>query len=261
MAPVYIRSLMILLWVWGNVTGVWGQAARLPGPTPLPAAQTPAASGGVSLQGNVLSVQIQDEELRTVLQNIATQGNIELRHMEGIPDQRISIQFSALPVVEGLKRLLRMVEIPGYAIITAKQGKVVKVQRIVFVGGDATSGGTRRSGSSVASLPTSRSRAVSPRAGAQEGTKEGERSEPTGSTSVFEDLKTNATARRLVNQLMHPNEQVRERALESLVRLVREDDKQRDLLEFVEPLMEDLAAEDKETQEAAREEIRQLLRR
>ena len=58
---------------------------------------------------------------------------------------------------------------------------------------------------------------------------------------------------------MHPNEQVRERAFESLVRLVGEDEKQRDLLEFLEPLMEDLSAEDKETQEEAREELRKLL--
>ena len=60
---------------------------------------------------------------------------------------------------------------------------------------------------------------------------------------------------------MHPNEQVRERAFEGLVRLVREDDKQRSLMELLEPLMEDLASEDQATQDGAREEIRKLLSR
>ena len=79
--------------------------------------------------------------------------------------------------------------------------------------------------------------------------------------TVFDDLKGNATARRLLSQIMHPNEQVRERALESLVKLTQEDGKQRDLLEFLEPLMEDLSSDDKATQDEAREEIRKLLTR
>jgi hypothetical protein len=61
--------------------------------------------------------------------------------------------------------------------------------------------------------------------------------------------------------MMHPNEQVRERAFEGLVRLVREDDKQRALMELLEPLMEDLGSEEKATQDGAREEIRKLLSR
>jgi hypothetical protein len=40
-----------------------------------------------------------------------------------------------------------------------------------------------------------------------------------------------------------------------------EDEKQRDLLEFLEPLMEDLSSEDKATQDEAREELRKLLNR
>ncbi len=60
---------------------------------------------------------------------------------------------------------------------------------------------------------------------------------------------------------MHPNEQVRERALERLVRLVDSDDKQAELLEFLEPLMEDLASEDRTEREEARQEVRKLLRR
>ena len=79
--------------------------------------------------------------------------------------------------------------------------------------------------------------------------------------NVFDEIKSNAAARRLLSQMMHPNEQVRERAFEGLVRLVREDDKQRALMELLEPLMEDLGSGDKATQDEAREEIRKLLSR
>jgi hypothetical protein len=79
--------------------------------------------------------------------------------------------------------------------------------------------------------------------------------------NIFDEIKSNAAARRLLSQMMHPNEQVRERAFEGLVRLVREDDKQRALMELLEPLMEDLGAGDQATQDEAREEIRKLLSR
>jgi hypothetical protein len=79
--------------------------------------------------------------------------------------------------------------------------------------------------------------------------------------NVFDEIKSNAAARRLLSQMMHPNEQVRERAFEGLVRLVREDDKQRALMELLEPLMEDLGSGEQAAQDEAREEIRKLLSR
>jgi hypothetical protein len=88
-----------------------------------------------------------------------------------------------------------------------------------------------------------------------------ETSENGEAASVFEDIKTNTAARRLLSQLVHPNEQVRERALERLVRLVENDDKQAELLEFLEPLMEGLSSEDRTERDEAQQEIRKLLRR
>jgi hypothetical protein len=64
-----------------------------------------------------------------------------------------------------------------------------------------------------------------------------------------------------LSQLVHPNEQVRERALESLIQLMGEDQKQAQLLEFLEPLMDDMASDDKAAREEARAEIRKLLSR
>jgi hypothetical protein len=60
---------------------------------------------------------------------------------------------------------------------------------------------------------------------------------------------------------VHPNEQVRERALERLVQLVGDDQKQAELLEFLEPIMDDLASEDKGARDEARAELRKLLSR
>jgi hypothetical protein len=79
--------------------------------------------------------------------------------------------------------------------------------------------------------------------------------------AVFEELTTNTTARRLLSQLVHPNEQVRERALESLLQFVGEDQRQAQFLEFVEPLLDDMASDDKTVREEARAEIRDLLNR
>jgi hypothetical protein len=222
-----------------------------------------------------LSVDIQDQDLSTVVERIASLAQIELRHPEGMPNRRVSIRFSSLSVVDGLKRLFRAAEVPGYLLQTAKQGDRMQVQRIIFLPEEATAGtsvgrGTQRAPQVVAAQPPQPPRPVppgvppaaatvpQPPAPSQEGSKAEE-----GRTSgnVFDDIKSNAAARRLLSQMMHPNEQVRERAFEGLVRLVREDDKQRALMELLEPLMEDLGSEDKATQDEAREEIRKLLSR
>ena len=86
---------------------------------------------------------------------------------------------------------------------------------------------------------------------------EGEKAD---SHSVIERITGNLTARRLLSSLLHPEEQVRERALEGLMRLV-DDSKWDELLEFFEPLMKDLASEAPERREDARTKIRGLLPR
>jgi hypothetical protein len=193
-----------------------------------------------------------------------------VRHLDSLADSRVSVDFTALPVVDGLKRILRAAGVAGYALVTTPSGDEERARRLVFLKG-AEGGGARRSTPTAAAIPGPAGARRPPpppqpqptqenQPAQQEQQQEEESEDQQSSATVFEDLKANATARRLLNQLIHPNEQVRERALEGIVRLIREDDKQRDLLEFLEPLMEDLAAEDKDTQEEAREEIRQLLR-
>jgi hypothetical protein len=220
----------------------------------------------VTLQENRLSVDVREQDLRAVLETIATQGGIEVRHVEGLPNTRVSVRFATLPVLDGLKRLFRAADVTNYALITDSAGENVQVRRILFLPVPETASSTRPA------LPTRR-----PLPGATPGgpvatepnpvqavpqQAEGDRRDETSSgASVFDDIKNNTAARRLLSQLVHPNEQVRERALERLVQLVGDDQKQAELLETLEPLIENLAAEDKATRDEARTEIRKLLNR
>jgi hypothetical protein len=243
-----------------------------PGSTAPATAQAPqplSQNAKIALDQNGLSVDVQDQDLSAIVQRIAELARIELRHPEGIPNRRVSIRFSSLPVVNGLKRLLRAAEVPGYLLQTAKKGGSVHVQRLVFLPEEGTTGtstghAAQRTPQVVAAQPPQPPRPVTPGVPPAAATVPPPASpappqEENG--NVFDEIKSNAAARRLLSQIMHPNEQVRERAFEGLIRLVREDDKQRALMELLEPLMEDLGSEDKATQDEAREEIRKLLSR
>ena len=211
----------------------------------------------VSLRNNQLDIDVQGQDLHDIVNEIATQGDIKISKLEGLPNKQLSLRFSNLPVVTGLKRLFRAAEIESYVLVTDAQGDAVRVQRIMFFPpSDGRSQIQTRSEISRQS-PAAPALPLPPTSEDREGSD----SEGGESGSVFEDLKTNTAARRLLSQLVHPNEQVRERALERLIRLVDSDDKQAELLEFLEPLMEELASEDETVREAARQEVRKLLRR
>jgi hypothetical protein len=247
-----------------------GSTATVPAQAPQPLSQ----NAKITLDQNGLSVEVQEQDLSAVVERIAELARIELRHPEGMPNRRVSIRFSALSVANGLKRLFRAAEVPGYLLQMAKQGDNVRVQRIVFLPEEGTpvtsvGRGAQRTPQVVAAQPPPPPRSAMP--GVPPGPvpqppttppQEAARADE-GRTSgnVFDEIKSNAAARRLLSQMMHPNEQVRERAFEGLVRLVREDDKQRALMELLEPLMEDLGSGEQATQDEAREEIRKLLSR
>jgi hypothetical protein len=224
----------------------------------------PAASGGILLKGGLLSVNLREQELRAVLEDIAAQGDIDIRHVDGLPAKRVSLRFDDMPLVEGLKRLFRVADLNGYALITKTRGGQVQVQRIVFLAAEEGVSNARLASRPPRSVPQPRApsgQAVTPPepSPSTEEKTNGETAEESG--SVFDEIKRNTTARRLLSQLVHPNEQVRERALERLIQTVSDDAKQAELLEFLEPLMEQLASENKEDRDEARGEIRKLLRR
>src|SRR5262245_28573618 len=113
-----------------------GSTATVPAQAPQPLSQ----NAKITLDQNGLSVDVQDQDLSAVIERIAELARIELRHPEGIPNRRVSIRFSSLAVIDGLKRLLRAADVPGYLLQTAKQGNSVRVQRIVFLPEEGTPG-------------------------------------------------------------------------------------------------------------------------
>lgn len=231
----------------------WSEDVSLHRPAdPIRVAQRSAPSSDISVRDDLLSVNIQEQELQSVIESIASQGDIEVENFSELPPTRISLRFDNLPLVDGLKRILHAAAVSGYAMITAEQDGNTRVQRLIFLG--AAPGAPS---SQVAARPqrSEPSRTARPTNEATSEQSEG------GPTSVFDDIKRDATMRRLLSQLLHTNEQVRERALERLVRMVEDDIKQAELLDALEPLLEDLAAEDSGIQEDARTEIRDLLRR
>ncbi|WP_143309003.1 hypothetical protein [Candidatus Entotheonella palauensis] len=222
------------------------------------AAPDPLRVAAVSLRDNQLDINVQDQDLHDILNDIAAQGGIRISQLEGLPKKRLSLRFSKLPVVTGLKRLFRAAEVESYVLVTEAQGETMRVQRIMFF--PPSNGRSRTRPRRGASRRPAAAPALRPPA-SEERESDDDDDDDSDSGSVFEVLKTNTAARRLLSQLVHPNEQVRERALERLVRLVDSDDKQAELLEFLEPLMEDLASEDRTEREEARQEVRKLLRR
>ncbi|HEY7496017.1 MAG TPA: hypothetical protein VIH59_33565 [Candidatus Tectomicrobia bacterium] len=270
---------MLLLLVYCGASPVLGvetpRLSRRPPPpqTPAPgpavgAVRESAPTGpvsGVTLQENRLSVDLREQDVRAVIETVAAQGNIEVRHPEGLPNTRISVRFTDLPVLDGLKRILRTADVTGYVLITDTAGPEVQVRRMLFLPVAESSSSTRPSAALRRPPMSQPSPAPAPEPNPAQSVPppqaESERREETSGGSVFEDIKNNTAARRLLSQLVHPNEQVRERALERLVQLVGDDQKQAELLETLEPLMENLASEEKTTRDDARVEIRRLLNR
>ncbi len=250
--------------------GVLGGAIIPPGGGPGTAASQPpqplSASTKISVDERGLSVEVLEQDFAVVMDRIAELARIEVKHLDNLPNRRVSIRFTALPVVEGLRRLLRAADVPGYLFMTDKQDGA-RVQRIVFLPEEGTAGtGGGRVAARAAAAPVFRPPNIPPQSAAVPPPTPLPQEEPTAATgqanaTVFDEVKSNAAARRLLSQMMHPNDQVRERAMEGLVRIVREDSKQRELLELLTPLMEDLGSEDQATQDAAREEIRKMLAR
>ena len=131
-----------------------GSTATVPAKAPQPLSQ----NAKITLDQNGLSVDVQDQDLSAIVERIAELARIELRHPEGMPNRRVSIRFSSLPVINGLKRLFRAAEVPGYLLQTAKQGNNVRVQRIVFLPEEGTTGasagrGAQRAPQVVAAQP------------------------------------------------------------------------------------------------------------
>ena len=84
---------------------LWAQSRiipRNPSPPPAQAASpgantaqpsSPAGPVTVTLKDNRLSVEAQEGDLRALIERIATQGNINVRHLDSLSSSRFSVRF------------------------------------------------------------------------------------------------------------------------------------------------------------------------
>ena len=246
---------LALALIGGSNASIWAQ------PTGGGNNESPDRVAGVVLEQGILSVDVQDADFGAVFRDIASRAQIEVSNLDGLPNRRISTQFNSLSLMDGVKRLLRVAGVPGFALITAHTEDGVKIERILFLDANERAGAgpravaaprtaTRRARRLAARSARTRSRAATPGP---------ERND--SAPAVVEELKANPETERLLNQVVDSNAQVREQAIEGLMRLASGTSRQRDLFEALEPYMDDLRHGDEETREAAREDIRALLRR
>lgn len=252
----FLGFSLVLILGGGSISSTWAQRAGTADP-----GLSHRVAGVVFAQGG-LSVDVRDEDFGAIFRDIALQAQIDVSNLDGLPSRRISTRFTDLSLVEGLKRLLRVAGVSGYALITARTEDGVKIERILFLDAN-TSAGVRSRAAAEPRTATRRARRVaarSERARSRTAARNPQRKDR-ASTSVFEALKANPETERLLNQVAHPDEQVREQAIEGLMRLARDTNKQQDLIEALAPYMDDLRHGDEEAREEAREDIRSMLSR
>ncbi|MCY4514137.1 MAG: hypothetical protein OXC69_03210 [Candidatus Tectomicrobia bacterium] len=215
---------------------------------------------GVVVTRDSLSVDVKEEDFSAVFRDIASQAQIDVSNLDGLPVRRISTQFVDLSIMDGVKRLLRVANVAGYVIMTAHSEGDVRIERILFL--DANS--NARAAPRAASPPRAarrRARRLGARSERARPTTANPREKSNGSTAVLEDLRASPETERLLNQAVDADEQGREQAIEGLMRLAGGSDRKRELMEALGPQLDDLRHGDEETREEARDVILSMMRR
>ena len=247
---------LVLVLLAGNLSPVQPQETDAPD-------QEPARRvAGVVIRGDNLSVDVREEDFAAVFRHIASQVQFDVSNLDGLRQRRISTQFTDLAVMEGVKRLLRVAGVAGYVIVTAHSEDHVTIERVLFLGANGNTGTVARVSvpQRVARRRARRMSARSERARSRPAANSPQESSE-GSTGKLEDLRASPETEQLLNQAVHPDKQVREQAIESLVRLVRGSDRKRDVMEALGDHLDDLRHGDEETREEAREDILSMIRR
>ena len=228
-------------------------------------APDPAAAGGatgVVITGDALSVDVREEDFAAVFRSLAAQVPFTVANLDALPPRRISTRFTGLPVMAGVKRLLRVAGVAGYAIITAPAADGVRIERILFLDGAVNAGSEPRvaSPARTASRRARRMSVRSERARARRAARRPPQTDEARSPGL-ENLRASPETEQLLSQAVDPDEQVRERAIEGLVRLAGGADGKRELMEALGPRLDELRHGDEEAREEARQDILSLLRR
>ena len=232
-------------------------------PAPAQDAGAPAAARGatgVVITGDALSVDVREEDFAAVFRSVASQVPFTVANLDALPPRRISTRFTDLPVMAGVKRLLRVAGVAGYAIITAPAADGVRIERILFLDG-AVNAGSQPRVASPARTASRRARRMSVRSErARRAARRPQQTDEARSPGL-ENLRASPETEQLLSQAVDPDEQVRERAIEGLVRLAGGADGKRELMEALGPRLDELRHGDEEAREEARQDILSLLRR
>ena len=240
----------------GNLSSVRSQesdaADRIP----------PRRVAGVVVTQDSLSVDVKEEDFSAIFRDIASQADINVRNLDGLPVRRISTRFADLSIMDGVKRLLRVANVAGYVIVTAHSEDSVRIERVLFLDANAIAG-TEPRAASPPRMARRRARRMSARSErARSRAPAGNpREERDVSASIFEDLRASPETEQLLNQAVDGDEQAREQAIEGLMRLAGGSDRKRELMEALGPQLDDLRHEDEETREEARDVILSMMRR
>ena len=217
---------------------------------------------GVVVSRDSLSVDVKEEDFSAIFRDIASQAQIDVSNLDGLPARRISTRFTELSIMDGVKRLLRVADVAGYVIMTAHSEDRVRIERILFVDANANARPAPRT--------TSPPRAARRRARRMSARSERARPRPTTdnpreksdvSASVLEDLRASPETEQLLNQAVDADEEMREQAIEGLMRLAGGSERKRELMEALGPHLDDLRHGDEETREEARDVILSMIRR
>ena len=245
---------LVLVLTGGNLSAVRSQDAGASDPKPIPRV------AGVVVTQDTLSVDVREEDFAAVFQDIASQARIDVSNLDALPKRRISTQFADLSIIEGVKRLLRVAGVAGYVIVTAHSKDRVEIERILFVEANAAAQPRVASPQRMARRRARRMSARSERARSRPDASRQQESAK-ASTRVLEDLRANPETEQLLNLAVDADQQVREQAIEGLVRLAGGSDRKRELMEALGPHLDNLRHGDEETREEAREDILSMIRR
>ena len=240
----------------GNLSSVRSQesdaADRIP----------PRRVAGVVVTQDSLSVDVKEEDFSAIFRDIASQADINVRNLDGLPVRRISTRFADLSIMDGVKRLLRVADVAGYVIVTAHSEDSVRIERVLFMDTNAIAG-TEPRAASPPRMARRRARRMSARSErARSRAPAGNpREERDVSASVLEDLRASPETQQLLNQAVDGDEEVREQAIEGLMRLAGGSDRKRELIKALGPQLDDLRHGDEETREEARDVILSMMRR
>lgn len=115
-----------------------------------PTAASAAAGKGPAIASSdgSLSINVENMDPTALFTDLSKEANLEVRGVDIIPRDSITVRFENLSVEEGIKVVMRAISVDNYAIFYRKgPDSSVVVSSIAFIGGDETIEATARSSS------------------------------------------------------------------------------------------------------------------